>query len=445
MKKTIPVISIISGTLAQLVSGTAGAEFFKDSKLSLSTRNFYYNQDKRNAGANTPGYDEWGQAFTLDFRSGFTEGVVGFGFDVLGQEGIRLDDGGRAGKAGEQRMPGSVFPLTSHGKAQSSFGHIGVTGKMRLSKSLLQLGMLTPKLPVVIAQDARLLAQMYQGGQITINDIPDLTLTGGKIEHSVERNSTDSNSLSIEGSNNAANYHGSNQFYYAGADYKASKSLLLQYYFGQLRDFYSQHFVGLLHNWELPYGSLRTDLRYFNSYANGKNASASGRAEGYKANGYWKTGDSHKGEVDNRLWSAMLTYDLAGHSMGLGFQKVTGKSDFPHLNQGAGRVLYLITNMQMHKFHNSGEKSWVGRYAYDFAGMGILGLKASVQYVRGFDINAAGSNHKEWERDTRLDYVFQTGPLKGLGLTWMYGVWRGNDATDYDENRLIANYTLSVF
>nr|WP_246335755.1 OprD family outer membrane porin [Azomonas macrocytogenes] len=442
-----------TGALGQLLSGEASAEFLKDSKLSLSTRNFYYNQDTRNENglSNTPRFDEWGQAFTVDYRSGFTEGKVGFGLDLLGLYGIRLDDGGRAGKPGEDRQPGSVFPLESNGKATRGFGRLGVTAKMRFSNTLVQYGTLKPKLPVVIANDGRLLPQTYEGGQVTVNEIKDLTFIAGKLEHSSERNSSNRDSLSIEGSNNRSNslHQESNEFYYGGFDYKPMKNLLAQYYYGELKDFYKQHFFGLIHDLALPAGSLKTDLRYFYSESDGENSSRSGRAEGYRAAGYWGTGDSHRYEVDNKLWSAMFTYSLGGHQIGAGYQKITGKSDFPHLNQGGGRVLYLITDAQMHKFHNSGENTWVAKYAYDFAAIGVPGLKASLTYLSGDDIDDSGSDKKEWERDTRLDYVFQDGMLKGLGLTWMYGVWRGNDTNpgsrDKDENRLIANYTLPIF
>ena len=55
-----------------------------------------------------------------------------------------------------------------------------------------------------------------------------------------------------------------------------------------------------------------------------------------------------------------------------------------------------------------------------------------------------GEQNKEWERDIALDYVFQDGALKGLGLGWRYGVLRGNAATDVDQNRLIVSYTLPL-
>ncbi|MFB8828206.1 OprD family porin [Azotobacter sp. CWF10] len=433
--------------LSLLPTGYACSQgFFEDSKASLNLRNFYINQDVRNEDRG--GVEEWGQAFVLDYKSGFTEGPVGFGLDLLGQYALRLDAGGDADKPISEvdRRPGSVFPLESNGKARRDFSRLGVTAKLRFSKTVAHVGTLLPKLPVVSYSDGRLLPQTFEGAQVTSNEIKDLTLIAGKLEHSTDRNSSNSDSLSISGANSGSKAQFSNEFYYGGADYKVNKDLLLQYYYGNLRDFYKQHFLGLVHNWALPVGSLKTDLRYFDSDSDGENSSASGRTEGYVSSGYWGTGSSSQGEVDNRLWSALFTYSLDGHALSLGYQKITGNSDFPHINQGNGRVPYLITNAQMGKFTSAGENTWVAGYAYDFTKAGIPGLKASLMYYSGDDIDAAGSDRREWERDMRIDYTVQSGLFKGVGLTWRNAMWRGNDVgqRDQDENRLIVNYSIPL-
>lgn len=443
MNKTPVIRSLALGVGAALaLPQLAFADFIEDSKATLKLRNFYINQDTRNqAGARA---EEWGQAFVIDYRSGFTEGPVGFGVDLLAQYALRLDAGGREGKAGIDRSPGSAFPLESNGRSSRDFSRLGVTAKMRFSETLVQYGTLSPKLPVISPSDGRLLPQTFHGGQITSKEFKKLTLIAGKIEHSSERNSSNQDSLSISGAGGPDEGRGSNEFYYGGADYKVKDNLLLQYYYGNLRNFYKQHFAGLVHTWKLPVGSLKTDLRYFDSDADGKNDSSSGRSDGYVSSGYWDAGSSSRGKVDNRLWSALFTYSLHGHDIKLGYQKVTGNSDFPHINQGNGRSPYIITNTQIGKFASAGEETWMAGYGYDFAGVGIPGLKASVTYWSGDDIDAAGSDNKEWERDVRVDYVVQDGLLKGVGFTWRNAMLRGNDTRDRDENRLIVNYSIPL-
>lgn len=50
--------------------------------------------------------------------------------------------------------------------------------------------------------------------------------------------------------------------------------------------------------------------------------------------------------MDNKLWSALFTYSLAGHAIKAGYQKVTAHSDFPSLapDSGTGRLLYDYRN-----------------------------------------------------------------------------------------------------
>lgn len=444
MKRT-PALAL--AITSPLIVGEAAAAFIEDSKASITLKNIYYNQDTRNQSRSRD--EEWGQGFLFNFQSGYTEGTVGFGLDFIAQYAIRLDSGGKLDKSGATRRPGTSFPLESDGSAKSDFGRVGVTGKIRYAKTEARFGTLRPKIPVLISNSARVLPQLFEGIQLTSKDIDNLSLIAGRLEHSTQRNSANSHGMSIAGSNTGGssqeeNGKYSNEFYYAGADYQATKDLKLQYYFGQLRDFYKQHFVGAIHNWQLPVGKLKTDLRYFYSDSDGENASASGRAEGYLSTGYYGNGVT-SGEVDNSLWSALFTYSLMGHSMGLGYQKISGNSDFPHINLGAGRTLHLITNAQIGKFEKAGENTWVAKYSYDFAEIGIPGLKTSLAYFSGDDIDADGSDKREWERNFRVDYKFQAGTLKGLGLTYRNATARGNDSRDRDENRVIVSYTLPLF
>jgi hypothetical protein len=245
--------------------------FFSDSKANLRLRNFYINTDNRD-GTGVSKKEEWGQGFMLDFQSGYTPGTVGFGVDALGMLGVKLDDGGRVGKAGEDRQPGSMFPQNSDGSAVDDFSSLGLTAKMKISKTELRYGTLIPKMPVLMSNDGRLLPQMFQGGQITSSDLDNFKFTAGQIERVKSRMSSSSDGLSIAGANNARTGRFSNQFRFGGVDYQPSKNLMLQYYYGELEHFYQQHFVGAVHNLALGPGVLKSDLRYFHSTSTDENA-----------------------------------------------------------------------------------------------------------------------------------------------------------------------------
>jgi hypothetical protein len=432
-------------TLAALANQATAAGFIEDSKATLGLRNFYFDRDDKNTANSNNEASEWGQGFIFNYQSGYTEGTVGFGLDAIGLVGIKLDSGGDSSTP-RSRAPGALFPLESDGSAVDNYGKAGVTAKARLSKTELRIGTLQPKLPVINFNDGRLLPQTFEGAQVTSAEIDGLTLTAGQLESTKTRSSTDDIALRIGG---AASFQGkaadSNEFIYAGGDYKITKDLTAQYYYGNLEDFYKQHFLGLTHNLALPVGALKTDLRYFNSGSDGKNGSLAGRTEGYKSSGFWRAGDSKNGEVDNNTWSALFTYSLSGHALSAGYQQVSGNSAFPFVSQGDGATAYLITDRQIGKFASAGERTWLAEYGYDFASAGIPGLKATVTYLSGSNIDAADSDRKEWERDFRVDYTLQEGTLKGLGLSWRNATFRGNtSAADQDENRLIVSYSLPL-
>lgn len=451
MNKSTLAITVALGLLAQQASA---AGFIEDSKATLKLRNFYINNDNRDSAApkNSNYTAEWGQGFQLDFASGFTQGTVGFGVDAIGLLGVKLDSStAKHGNPNGTSAGGSVFPSDGN-HAVDDFSSLGLTAKAKVSQTELRIGTLQPKLPVIVTNDGRLLPQTFQGGQITSNEFKDLTFTGGKIEHAKGRNSSNNEGLSIAGANGSSNYDAGkfvNKFYYGGADYKVNKDLLLQYYYGNLEDFYKQHFLGLTHNWAIGPGVLKSDLRYFHSTDDGKN----GSEPAYYSAGDYRGSISGKGKVDNNLYSGLFLYTVAGHTFGGGYQVSNGSSDFPWLNQGDGSSAYIITDMQIQKFARAGERTWQARYSYDFTAVGVPGLTAGMVYLRGDNIDTVGANRQvtgtgrsEWERDLTLAYVVQDGPLKNLGFMWKNAMWRNDipSQRDQDENRLIVSYSIPL-
>jgi len=78
-------------------------------------------------------------------------------------------------------------------------------------------------------------------------------------------------------------------------------------------------------------------------------------------------------------------------------------------------------------------------------------LKAAVAYLKGDQIrlqNAALGRGSEWERDMRIDYVFQDGFMKGFGVTLRRASLRSDSdlyasQQDTDQTRLVLNYTYA--
>ena len=439
MKKTPFVRLSMLATTGIVLSPLAYADFVKDSKATLGFRNYYFNTDYRDrtGPAGQSKTAEWAQGFFLDYKSGFTEGTVGFGLDVLGLQGVRLD-GGKGNHRGS-----SMIPDDSDGGAVDDWSRLGLTGKMRFSQTEARYGTLQPKLPILVANDGRVLPQTFEGGMITSKEVDNLTLVGGRLEHATGRGSSNRSGFAVAGGTQQ-----SNEFLFAGADYKLTKDLTLQYYTSRLEDYYVQHFGGLVHVLPLGEGqSLTTDLRYFKTDADGRNDSASGRAAGYRVSGLGDTA----GKIDNDTWSAMFTYALGGNSFLLGYQSVSDSGNFVQLNQGninegaAGSSIYLFTDRLITSFTRAGERTAFGQYGYNFAGLGMPGLVASVTYLKGTNIRiASGGTEKEWERDLALDYVVQSGTFKNVGFGWRNGVSRSEVARDQDQNRLFVSYSIPL-
>ncbi|QHG64375.1 OprD family porin [Pseudomonas putida] len=423
------------------LSPWAQADLVADSHANLGLRNFYFNNDFRDQAGSLgqSKTEEWAQAFMLDFKSGYTEGPVGVGLDVLGLMGVTLD-------SGEGRHRGSsMIPADGSGAARQ-WSRLGITPKLKVAKTELRYGTLQPKLPVLTYNDGRLLPQTFEGGQITSTDLEGLTLTGGRLDRATGRGSSDRTGLAVAGGTRE-----SDQFLFAGGDYQLTKQLTGQYYFAKLEDYYDQHFVGLTHTYPISPGqSLRTDLRYFRTVADGANNTAAGRASGYRVGGYTEDGD---GKIDNYTWSAALTYSVQGHALMAGYQQVSDASNFVQPNQGSlsgkgagGGSLYLYTDRMLASFNRAGERTAFAQYGYDFAAVGIPGLKFSLMYLKGDDIRTTGGEDaSEWERDLGLDYVIQDGALKGLGLAWRQGLLHSQIDHKQEQNRLIVSYTLALF
>ncbi|MDD0998379.1 OprD family porin [Pseudomonas sp. TNT2022 ID1044] len=416
--------------------------FIEDSHATLSSRTMYYGNDNHEGGADQR---EVATALKFDYLSGFTQGTVGFGIDVSSLVAVHLDGG-----KGHHPDSNTFFPSDSDGSAEHSWGRVGANLKTRFSKTELRVGnAFNPSLPILVATDSRLVYQNFGGGILTSKEIDSLTINVGKLDQSSGRATSNPTGLAVAGGTKA-----SNDFRFAGGDWKATKDLTLQYYYANLENYYTQNFVGLVH--VLPLGndqSFKTDLRYFDSRADGKNGEAGYRFN--NNNGFAKD----PGEVNNKTWSAMFTYSLGEHAFLLGRQEVNDDGGFVWLNQAnvtddrkrpegnGGTAFYLFTDAMIGNFARAGAKTNFGQYAYSFAKLGIPGLKASVSYMNGNGIKdiKGGSDHSEWERDARVDYVIPNGPLKGFGTTLRHGTYRGDNSAiaDQDQTRLIFNYSYS--
>ncbi|MFJ3075640.1 OprD family porin [Pseudomonas sp. NPDC087029] len=410
--------SAIASALALAgVAPMSQAAFFEDSTATFETRNMYFNRDFRDGtSAQQSKRDEWAQGFMLNFESGYTEGPVGFGLDALGMMGIKLD-------SSPDRTDTGLLPTHDDGKAADEYSKLGLTGKVKVSRTELKIGTLIPELPTLQPNDGRILPQTFEGGLLTSQEIKGLTFTGGRLDKAKDRNDTNWEDLALNNKNGRfGGTFTADNLDLAGLDYTFTDRITGSYHFAQLDDIYRQHFIGLLATQPWGPGTFGADLRLALSD---------------------DAGAAKAGRIDNTTFNGMLSYSLGGHKVSAAWQQLSGDSAFPYVD---GADPYLVNFVQINDFAGADERSWQARYDYNFAALGIPGLTFMTRYLSGDNVSrAAGGEGKEWERNTEFKYVVQSGPLKDVAVRLRNATFRSNFARDADEVRLLVSYSVALW
>ncbi len=412
LPKPAPLSVALGLALAACTSSALAAEqgFVEDAKVSLGLRNFYINRNFVDPAFPQGKAEEWTQSFILDARSGFTQGSVGFGLDVLGMSAFKLDGGKGTRNTG-------LLPVHDDGRPADNYGRLAVAAKAKLSNSELKVGEWQPVLPILRADDGRSLPQTFQGAQLTSSEIAGLTLYGGQFRGNSQRNDA---SMEDIGFGSAL----SDRFNFAGGEYKFNQErTLFGLWHAELEDIYSQQYLQLLHSQPLGDWTLGANLGYFQGDDDGS---------------------ALAGELDNRVYSGLFSAKYGGNTFYVGLQKVGGDSGWMRVNGTSGGS--LGNDSFNASFDNAKERSWQVRHDYNFAALGIPGLTLMNRYISGDNVHTASTDDgKEWIRDTELAYVIQSGALKNLSMKWRNSsVRRDFSSNQFDENRLIFNYPLSI-
>lgn len=397
---------------------SAHADFVQDSKASLDLRNFYMNRDFRQSNAPQNKAEEWAQGFVLRMESGYTEGMVGFGVDALGELGVKLD-------SSRDRRGTGLLPFGVSQQPEDSYSELGLTAKLRTSKTVLKLGTLQPQLPVAAYNDTRLLPSTYSGELVTSQEVDGLSLNLGRLEKQNLRDSSSNDEMSYAGVE-------SSHLDLAGGTYAINPHLAASYYYAQMQNIYSQHFIGLVHELPLAEGvNLRSDLRYFDTREQGSHELRSpSRVDG--------------GKIDNRFFNGMVSLSMGAHKFGLGYQNLSGDGDFAF----PGLDPYSVNLVTINVFTKAETDAWQARYDYNFAALGLPGLTFMTRYVDGSHVQTSTvRNGREWERDTDLVYTVQSGPLKSVNVRLRNATLRSSNGliSDIDENRIIIGYSLALW
>lgn len=384
----------------------AQAAFVEDSSVKLDLRNFYLDRDFDGATADV---GSWSQAADLQFTSGYTDTPIQFGLDASATGAYIFDYDGNDGSLPYNAATGDI---------PDSYGRAGVTLKAKYGATELTVGDHRPHLPIAWDDDSRVLDTIYEGAVIRSTAIENLDFTAGRFWEAVTRDSTDKERFYIYNGQSANRSDGLD---FIGGTYTLPKGFKGTYFYGKLNDFYTQQYYALENMYGFSNGmKLKSEVRYFDTESEGK---------------------EYQGDLDVDAIGAMATLLSGNHMFALSFQDIDGKRPFPTLNGYVPQpaLLHWTTS----PFIMPDEKSWGVRYAYNFQGVGIPGLKLLARYTKGTDIDIAGvTDATHSERDLYLSYEVQEAALKGLKFDLRNISVDRSWADDYEEYRFITTYSF---
>ncbi|WP_247254813.1 OprD family porin [Pseudomonas moorei] len=409
----VPSLIAVALASATLPAHAEESGFVEGAKVNLNLRNFYINRNFTNPTKAQGKAEEWTQSFILDAKSGFTQGTVGFGMDVLGLYSVKLDGG--KGTGGTQ-----LLPLDHDGRPADNFGRTNVAFKAKLSQTEAKVGDWMPVLPILRSDDGRSLPQTFRGGQITSKEIDGLTLYGGQFRQNSPRDDSSMSDMSMTGK--AA--FTSDRFNFQGGEYLFNeKRTQIGVWNAELKDIYSQQFINLVHTQPLGDWTLGANLGFF----------------------YGKDdGSARAGELDNKTMYGLFSAKYGGSTFYVGLQKLTGDSPWMRVNGTSGGT--LANDSYNSSYDNAREKSWQVRHDYNFVALGVPGLTLMNRYISGDNVHTGNiTDGKEWGRESELGYTVQSGALKDLNVKWRNSTMRRDYSNnEFDENRLIISYPISL-
>ena len=402
-----------------LSSPTFANSFIEQSTVNLTARNFYFDRDFK-VENRYPALRDWTQGFILKANSGYTEGKIGFGIDILATAGFKLDADAKYGGTGN--LPRSL----NTNEPIDQYGEIGLTLKAKVSNTELRVGTLQPMTPVLVASPARLLPQTYRGVAIQSKEIQGLDLQASYLDEVNHRDSTNYEKIKISGVNGRYKSEEADYLYYIGGHYGLNHTpLKLTAFHMDVDDLFYQSLLGLTYKYAFNNNTVLTSqLRYYMSDENGA---------------------AKAGHVNNDLIHSHSELKHQNHKFIFSTFHHLGNTAFPYFTNGeTGLMIDTWTG----EFLNAKEHVYSVRYEYDFKDY-IPGLRFMTRYTHGSNIYApqlGGTDFKEDELDFDLGYTIQHGPFKNLGLRARYAIYDNDmpitaNIKPANETRINIDYT----
>jgi outer membrane porin, OprD family len=427
-KLTLAVLiqaALISTAYASEQSESKG--FVEDAKGSVLFRTGYINRDKKAPGVKDQ--SSAAQSAIVKLESGFTQGVVGFGVNAVGDASFKLGENKNANNGMiPKHAPTAENP---NGDAYDHWARGGASVKARVSNTTVEYGTQVLDIPVLASNTGRMVPEYFTGVLATSHEIENLEVVAGKFTKNQY-----SDQINTDGEN-------LDRAVVWGAKYKFNDALNASYYGLDSKNKLERHYVN----------------------ANYKQALANDSSLTYDFSGYHTEFDeqaatysSTRGNKDvsgrsNNIWAISGTYNTGAHNAMLAYQQNTGNTGYDYGQNADGYQSIYLPNSYLSDFVGNHEKSAQVQYTYDFGAMKVPGLTWTTAYVYGWDINVAGQTGegKENEFFNQVKYTVQSGFAKDASLRVRNSIYRANDVYDSayigdtNEWRLFLDIPVKLF
>ncbi|ANF81262.1 porin [Acinetobacter sp. NCu2D-2] len=441
-------LSVLIALLMPFSPEILANNIIEDGTFDVMNRNFYFYRDFREgayntAGANTQvpvsekeGYrSEWAQGIVAEFKSGFTDTPVQFGFNFHAMGALKLYSNPYKTGTNILEFDGAT------GETKETNGEFGGALKFKYKDTTVTYGDQFPNTPVIAVSTVRLLPSTATGISVQDKSFDNLTINAA---HFYRMNPVDTTeSLNYFTTDYAAGIT-SNSISFVGGTYK-HKDVLYTAYASELEDVWNQYYLGASTSYKLA---------------------QEGHALRFATSNYYNTdtGAKNGGDISALALSGLLGYQIGKQTFSIGYQQIIGDEPFDWVAfKTLGANTSILNAAQYATFSEANEKSVQLKYEADLSEFGLNGFSFMGRYLYGWDIDNSDSknlvynrngahvynkdiDYTHWERDLTLGYKVQTGFAKGLDIKLRQATHRatkGYRYNDIDELRVILEYPLS--
>ena len=412
--------------------------FLEDQTLGGTTRNWYANELRRRddrftyndhgTRETTPRRINWVQGTILDYKSGFTEGTVGFSTQVAAYNAVALNRDEK-----EIAGPNNRTLTHSDGDAVGQWSKLGLANlSARISNTTLTVGRQNFSSPTIDVIGNRALPSSFQGVGLHSEEFNNLSFDAGSFDRVSPRTEQ---GLSKFRSEYSATGVETDRASVAGLNYQPFKSLTTTLYATHVEDFWNQYYFGAVHNLgDNATLGLNTNFNYYKTL---------------------DTGSKAMGNINNDTYSLAFGLTHQAHTLTLSYQQVSGDEYFDYLHETNG--IYLANSL-LSDFNGPNEKSLQLAYSINMAQYGVPGLKFNAYHASGWDIdgshykgtaydvkNMKGEDHSEFGVGT--SYAVQSGPLKATAIRATYTTHRASKNQsdgNINEFRLVTTIPFNI-